>query len=174
MSRALIAAGSNLAPAENLLAAVRLLAQTAQIAGISTVYQTPAEDRPEQPDYYNCVIALETDLIPERLKRDILGPIEAKLGRVRNNDKFAPRTIDLDLILYDDLVLRNSELTLPDPVIYRRPYLAAGIAELSPGLILPDSGRAVEKVRDEMPDPEIIPLVDYTKTLRKAGGIGGK
>jgi 2-amino-4-hydroxy-6-hydroxymethyldihydropteridine diphosphokinase len=100
MTRAFIGIGSNIDPAENVRAAIRSLAQQTRLVGISMVYCTDALDRPEQPPYYNCVVAIETEVPPAEVKHGILHPIENSLGRKRTADRYAPRTIDLDLIVY--------------------------------------------------------------------------
>src|SRR4030042_7132438 len=100
MSIAYISIGSNIHPAENVLQSLRLFIVQVQITNISTVYLTEAIDRPEQPKYYNLVIEIETDINPFELKQEVLRQIEAGLGRERTDDKYSPRTIDLDLVLY--------------------------------------------------------------------------
>src|SRR5512140_3137559 len=170
MARVFIGVGSNISPAENVSRAVRSVAEDFPVAGISTVYRTPAEGRPEQPDYYNCVIEIDTEVPPLELKRR-LRSIEETFGRRRSADKYAARPIDLDVIMYDDLVLQTGDLTLPDPDIMSRPYLAAGLAELAPALILrlPGSEMTIEQIRNQISPPasaKMIGLIEYTEALR--------
>jgi 2-amino-4-hydroxy-6-hydroxymethyldihydropteridine diphosphokinase len=164
---AFIALGSNIEPARNIARALRRLARHGRLTGISTVYHTPPEDRPEQPWYYNCVVCLRTQTPAAQLKADVLRRIEDEFGRVRTEDKYAPRTIDLDLVLYDDLVVTSDELTLPDPRIEQRAYLARGVHELAPDLTLPNSGRAIAAVVAELPASEMVPLVRFTGRMRR-------
>src|SRR5690349_15679398 len=105
MARAFIGVGSNMAPEENIRDGLRRIAECARLVSISTFYRQPAIDHPEDPDFYNGVIGIDTDLPPTILKWQVLRPIEAALGRRRTRDKYSPRTIDLDLLLYDDCVL---------------------------------------------------------------------
>jgi 2-amino-4-hydroxy-6-hydroxymethyldihydropteridine diphosphokinase len=168
MAGAFIAVGSNIAPAENVRRAILLLAREARIRGISTVFRTAPEGRPEQPDYYNCVLRIDTDLAPLELKLRVLRGIEARLGRERGSDKYAARPIDLDLILYDEQALQTEELNLPDPHIRERAYIAAGVAELAPGMTLPGWRATIEEIRAGIPACEMAPLPDYTATLREA------
>jgi 2-amino-4-hydroxy-6-hydroxymethyldihydropteridine diphosphokinase len=167
MTKAFIAIGSNINPAENIRKALRGLGCHVHIAGLSTVYLTEPEDRPDQPPYYNCVAAIETDLPPEKLKYEVLRHVEAELGRVRTADRYAPRTIDLDLIVYDDLTIETGDLTLPDPLILRRPFLAAGLCELAPGLRLSKWNQTLEQITAAMPALAMKPQPDYTEQLRK-------
>jgi 2-amino-4-hydroxy-6-hydroxymethyldihydropteridine diphosphokinase len=165
MARAYVAAGSNINPAENIALALRLLSKRTVITGISTVYRTAALGRPDQPDYYNCVIGVETEMPPGEFKRVVLRRIEAELGRNRTGDTHAPRMIDLDLIVYDNLTLKTAELTLPDPEIAARPFLSIPLRELDPGLLLMGMGR-VDEVAPKLPQAGMEPLPEYTARLR--------
>ena len=167
MARAFIALGSNIAPADNVRNALRLLSEHARIAAISTVYRTRPIARPEQDDYYNCVIEIETDTPPQDLRGRVLRTIEDRLGRTRSEDKSAARTIDLDLILYDDLVLDTADLRLPDPEIASRPFLAIPLSELAPHLALPGSAIRVSEAADSLPRGDMTPLAWYTEQLRR-------
>ena len=167
MTRAFVSMGSNIEPEENTEKAIRLLGGEVRITGISTIYLTEAEGRPEQAKYYNCVVEIETDTSPGELKHGVLRRIENELGRTRSDDAFAPRTIDLDLILYNDLVMATEDLTLPDPDIVRRPFLAIPLQELAPGLVLPGSGLRIDEVASAMKRQNMKPLADYTEHIRK-------
>jgi 2-amino-4-hydroxy-6-hydroxymethyldihydropteridine diphosphokinase len=98
--------GSNIDPATNLEKALQLLKRETRVTNLSTVYQTDPEGRPEQPRYYNCAVEIETSLPPRELKFRVLRGIEQELGRTRSKDRFAARTIDLDLLVYDEIVIR--------------------------------------------------------------------
>jgi 2-amino-4-hydroxy-6-hydroxymethyldihydropteridine diphosphokinase len=166
MARAYVAAGSNISPAENIALALRLLAGRAAVTAVSTVYRTKALGRPDQPDYYNLVIEVKTEMPPEEFRRTVLRRIEDKLGRVRSKDRYAPRTIDLDLIACDELALKTDELTLPDPEIAVRPFLSIPLCELNPGLMLPGLGR-VDGLAPKLPCAGMEPLLEYTARLKK-------
>jgi dihydroneopterin aldolase/2-amino-4-hydroxy-6-hydroxymethyldihydropteridine diphosphokinase len=167
MACAFIGLGSNIAPAKNVARALQRLAQHGPILGISMVYRTAPEGRPEQPWYYNCVVALETQTPPVELKTGVLQQVEQDLGRVRTADKYAPRTIDLDLILYDDLVMESDDLRLPDPQILRRPFLARALYELAPELTLPGSNRRIETVAAALPAGDMEALPRFTERMRR-------
>ena len=167
MARTFLSVGSNIHPIENVKKALKLLCSHVRITRISTVYLTPAEDRPEQSYYYNCVVEAETQMPPIELKYSILRPIEEALGRIRSGDKFASRTIDLDLILYDDLIMETETLILPDPQISRRAFIALPLHELSPELRLPASGVSIAEIAASLPQSEMKPLKQYTEILRK-------
>lgn len=134
---AFVSVAGNLEPERHLFAALEAVEQHVAITGVSTFYRTPAIGRPEQPDYLNGVVTISTGLAPLALRNDLFRPVEAQLGRRRSSDRYAARPIDLDLLLYHDVVMDEEELTLPDPDILTRPFLSAAILELAPHMKLP-------------------------------------
>jgi 2-amino-4-hydroxy-6-hydroxymethyldihydropteridine diphosphokinase len=166
MARAFVGVGSNIDPKENVRRALRLLARDMRVSGVSTVYETEPEGRPDQPRYYNCVVEIETAAPPAELKR-ALRKIEERLGRVRTTDRYASRTIDLDLVAYDEVSLQSPDLTLPDPDVASRVYLAAGLAELAPELLLPGISETAAKVAKNLPRRGMRALDEYTASLRR-------
>ena len=101
-----------------------------------------------------------------RLKQDLLRRIEADLGRRRSSDRYASRPIDLDLLLYDDFVLSNNQLTLPAPDILERAFVAIPLCELAPDLLLPGSGLAICRVAERFAAEDMECLREYTRLLR--------
>ena len=93
--------GSNINPERNLPQAIHLLRQHGEVKAISNAWQSHAFGS-NGPDFLNACILFLTPLSARALKEQVIRPIEAKLGRVRSADKFAPRTIDIDIILFDD------------------------------------------------------------------------
>ncbi|HLQ84629.1 MAG TPA: 2-amino-4-hydroxy-6-hydroxymethyldihydropteridine diphosphokinase [Salinisphaeraceae bacterium] len=133
--------GSNLAqPAQQVCQALQELALAPGIAllAVSELYRTtPVGGPPEQPDYCNACAAILCSMTPLALL-DILQDIEARHGRVRDV-RWGPRTLDLDLLAYDDLQLRQPRLRLPHPRAARRAFVLVPLAEIAPALML---GRA--------------------------------
>ncbi len=138
-TRVLVAVGSNIEPERNIPAALEMLTHHARLTGVSTFYRTAPLDRPEQPPFLNGAVRIETRLTARALKFDVLRAIEGRLGRVRTQDAYAPRTIDLDIALYGDSVIDEPDLRVPDPDIRERSFLAIPLLELEPDLVLPDS-----------------------------------
>jgi 2-amino-4-hydroxy-6-hydroxymethyldihydropteridine diphosphokinase len=136
---AFIAVGSNIDPSKNIAASLLALKALVKITAVSNFYRTPAVGRPGRPDFLNGVIKIQTGLDPRRLKFDVLRKVESQFHRVRSADKFAARTIDLDVILYGSLVIDEPDLRLPDPAIRTYPFVAIPLLELAPDLILPDN-----------------------------------
>ena len=166
MVRAFVGMGSNVDPAENVRKALRLLSQEMSVNAVSTVYETEPEGRQEQARYYNCVVEIEAVAEPADLKRT-LRKIEEQLGRVRTADKYAPRVIDLDLLVYDEISMESPGLRLPDPDIATRPYLAAGLAELAPSLALPGIRTTPLELSKRLPAKGMRALRKYSEALRR-------
>lgn len=137
-----IALAGNIEPERHIEAALERLAAQVHLLALSNVYRTPAIDRPEQPPYLNGVAQARTDLSARALKFEVLRPLESMLGRVRTADKFAPRGIDLDILLFGNQTHDEPDLIVPDPDLARRPFLAAALLDCWPEAALPD-GRVV-------------------------------
>ena len=137
-----VAMGSNIDPLGNMPAAAEMLADALEVSSVSSVYETDPVGRIDQPRFLNAALLARTTLTPEELKLGLLRPIEARLGRVRTSDRNAPRTIDLDIALFGDLVVDDpaSGIQIPDPDIERRAHLALPLADLAPGFVHPANG----------------------------------
>lgn len=149
MSRAYVALGANLGdPAATLAQALRELDQVraTRVAGQSRFFRSRAVGPGTQPDYVNAVARLETNLTPHELLAE-LHAVEARHGRVRDGTRWGPRTLDLDLLLFDDLVLDDGRLVLPHPEITRRNFVLAPLLELDPDLRIPGTGAAADALR---------------------------
>ncbi|MEE8122337.1 MAG: 2-amino-4-hydroxy-6-hydroxymethyldihydropteridine diphosphokinase [Anaerolineales bacterium] len=157
---AFIALGSNIEPETNLPLASTRLSELGKPIATSTVYQNPAIADEPQPDYLNAAVLIETALDPLTI-RDKLREIEADLGRIRTEDKFAPRTIDLDLCILGDQVLDHELLTIPDPDLLKRAHLAVTLAELRPDFLHPITGDSLAQIANELQkDAELNPRSD--------------
>ena len=146
--RAFVALGANLGePVAHLRAAVEDLAALpgTQVTARSSLYRSAPVGLLNQPDFINAVVAVDTDLPPLALLRHLLA-IEARHGRVRSVAN-APRTLDLDLLLYGDTVLHDDELTLPHPRMHQRAFVLRPLLEIAAELTLPGLGPA----RDYLP-----------------------
>jgi 2-amino-4-hydroxy-6-hydroxymethyldihydropteridine diphosphokinase len=164
---AYIGVGSNINPSHHVRKALQVLALFTEVTGLSMVYRTPAESRKHQNAYYNCVVEIHTTLNPKKFKFELLRKIEELCGRIRTKDKFASRTIDLDLIIYDSKKIKSRDLTLPDPDILERPYLAIPLYELNPKLILPGYHLKISEIISNMKHAKMKPLINYTNRLKK-------
>lgn len=164
---ACIGVGSNIEPETNVLRALDLLRACCRVLATSTFYRTPAIDRPEQPDYLNGVWRAETTLSPRDLKFRVLRRIEEQLGRVRGYDRYAPRTIDLDVLLCGRQRVNDPDCRVPAPEIRSRPFLAAGLLELEPRAVLPDTGEPLAALFSEREIQALQPEIAFTSRLRR-------
>lgn len=142
---AYIALGANLGdPAAQVETACGELARLPEtrLARRSALYLSKPVGYADQPDFVNAVAGVRTRLSPRDLMRALL-EIEARHGRDRAF-KNAPRTLDLDLLLYDGLVMRAPGLTLPHPRMAERPFVLLPLAEIAPDAIIPGHGRAAD------------------------------
>jgi 2-amino-4-hydroxy-6-hydroxymethyldihydropteridine diphosphokinase len=165
MTRVFVSVGSNVDPEDNVTRGLRLLDDEIGIRGISTFYRTPALGRPQDPPFANGVVEVGDALGPFDLKK-LLQQIEQAVGRERDADRYAPRTLDLDLILYGDRVSSSDALMLPHPDIRERNFVAIPLLELAPDLVLPDSGMPLRSVVGSLPSYPMQPLGDLTLRLR--------
>ncbi len=166
MASVYIGIGSNIDPEANIRAAIRLLADKVDIIDISTFYLTAAVDRPEQPAFVNGAVHIDTDVSPDELKYGILRSIEQKLGRTRTDDRSASRTIDLDILVYDTVVICEGDMVIPDPEIARRPFLLIPLYQLDSGLVLPGTGIPISELAGLFAHHGMTPLREFTEVLR--------
>ncbi|MDR5861167.1 2-amino-4-hydroxy-6-hydroxymethyldihydropteridine diphosphokinase [Halomonas eurihalina] len=163
MSLAWIGLGSNLdepsAHVERALDELDNLPLTRR-RGASPLYATRPVGPADQPDFINAVAQLETRLSPLALL-DQLQALEQRHGRIRER-RWGPRTLDLDLLLFDEQRLATPRLTLPHPEMTRRAFVLVPLAEVAPALVLPD-GRDIASLTaalsDEAPPKRIPPKV---------------
>jgi 2-amino-4-hydroxy-6-hydroxymethyldihydropteridine diphosphokinase len=158
MTRVFIGVGSNIAPEANIRTAIKLLASHARLVGVSSFYRTPAEGRPDEPDYVNGVVEIETDLAPEALKNAVLRKIEFRLGRRRTKHRFAPRPIDLDLLLYGSRRIRTANLRLPSEDIEKRWFVALPLAEIAPDLVIPGTTMRARELAERFSGLQMVPI----------------
>jgi dihydroneopterin aldolase/2-amino-4-hydroxy-6-hydroxymethyldihydropteridine diphosphokinase len=167
MTLAYVAVGSNLEPERHIVAALEALRQKVAVEASSSFYRTAALGRPQQTDFVNGVWRLRTSLPARRLKVDVLRGIEADLGRERTGDRYAPRTIDLDLILFGEEIIDEPDLIVPDPDILRRPFIARPLLELYPDLILPGCREALATFPVSRATEALQPLPELSRLLKE-------
>ncbi|MGM8516537.1 2-amino-4-hydroxy-6-hydroxymethyldihydropteridine diphosphokinase [Enterobacter asburiae] len=140
MTLAYIAIGSNLAsPLEQVNAAVQALGEIPQskIVAVSSFYRTPPLGPQDQPDYLNAAVVLETALDAETLL-DNTQRIELQQGRVRKEERWGPRTLDLDIMLFGHETINTERLTVPHYDMKNRGFMLWPLFEVAPDLIFPD------------------------------------
>jgi 2-amino-4-hydroxy-6-hydroxymethyldihydropteridine diphosphokinase len=136
MQRAYLALGSNIGDRlANLQHAVDGLAHAGSIrvAAVSRVYETAPVGGPAQDEYLNAVVAIETDLQPRDVLR-VAHRLENEAGRVRQ-ERWGPRTLDVDVLLYDDVQMNDPDLVIPHPRMWERGFVLAPLRDVAPDLV---------------------------------------
>jgi 2-amino-4-hydroxy-6-hydroxymethyldihydropteridine diphosphokinase len=148
--------GSNIEPEKNIPQAITLLAEKLTILKVSSAYASASVDCC-YPDYLNLAVSVTTSLDADALKELVLRPLEAQMGRVRTEDRNASRPIDLDIIIFDGVLM--------DPLLWQHAHRAVPIAELFPdyrspaGVLLIDVARHLAQITPVRPRGDIpIPL----------------
>ncbi len=126
------------------------------LVSISGLYETEPFGSIEQPDFLNAVVQIHTDLVPDALLTH-LQDIEQKLGRVRK-EKWGPRTLDLDILIFDQLVLKSETLVVPHPGLSERRFVLVPLCEIAPQYVVPGLNKTVEQLLRETPDRNRIEL----------------
>jgi 2-amino-4-hydroxy-6-hydroxymethyldihydropteridine diphosphokinase len=147
--KAVVALGANLEePRKAIELAIELLKQATDVTAISTLYETAPVGGPEQDNYINAVVTLESDL-PAADLLSLLHGIEKSMGRVRD-ERWGPRVIDLDLIQYGTLLSKSEELTLPHPRAHERRFVLEPWLEIDADAILLTHGR-IDQLLEQLP-----------------------
>jgi 2-amino-4-hydroxy-6-hydroxymethyldihydropteridine diphosphokinase len=141
LNRSLIGLGSNLNPEENIKEALSLLGDLVAIRKISAVYQSPAVGS-TGPDYLNSAALIETDLPLELLQKNVLSSIENQLKRVRSSNKYMDRTIDLDVLIFNQTVL--------DPELWTQAHVAVPAADIFPNYSNPETGEKISQAAERL------------------------
>jgi len=164
MQRVFIAVGSNLGDKiDSCKEAINQIAGLCEIVKISSLYETEPVGNENQPNFINCVAEINTDLSPhELLKR--LNLIEEKLGRVRD-EKWGPRTIDLDIIFYNDLIMRDDNLIIPHPRAHLRRFVLEPLCEIAPEFIHPEFNLSVSELLTKIEDDKEVIKLDKPFTF---------
>jgi len=140
--RAYVGLGSNLGDREaTLRQAVAALGEVpgVRIVAVSAFRETDPVGFLDQPRFLNGAAAIETELSPQELLAALL-EVERGLGRIRGGERYGPRTVDLDLLVYGDVTLAEPGLEIPHPRLHERRFALEPLAELAPGLEIPGKG----------------------------------
>jgi 2-amino-4-hydroxy-6-hydroxymethyldihydropteridine diphosphokinase len=162
MSTVYICLGSNLGDRVGYIQqAHKLLNDTEGISVIdsSSLYETEPYGYKEQEWFVNAIIQIETNLSPQKLLEECQR-IEKQLGRKRHPEApmWGPRTIDLDILLYDNMIFAEPDLQIPHPRLHKRAYALVPLLEIASDLVHPILGKTMEEIHNDLPDPEEVYL----------------
>jgi 2-amino-4-hydroxy-6-hydroxymethyldihydropteridine diphosphokinase len=143
---AYLSLGSNIQPERNLPAAVAQLAQFGRVRAVSAVWETLPVGFGDQPNFLNAAVVLETGLSARALREEAIATVEAALGRVRTENKNAPRTIDIDIMLFNRDIIQVNRRHIPDPEVLERSFVAIPLAEIAPDYVHPETGQTLKDI----------------------------
>ncbi|NNE38321.1 MAG: 2-amino-4-hydroxy-6-hydroxymethyldihydropteridine diphosphokinase [Gammaproteobacteria bacterium] len=146
MGKAYIGIGSNIDREKNIRTAVNKLSRLGASISISPVYESPAYGF-EGENFYNLVVGLDTADSPQELARK-LQQVEDEQGRVRNVPRFSSRTLDLDLLLYDNMVVHNEQLDLPREDVEAYAFVLFPLADIAADAIHPEKGIKISAIKE--------------------------
>ena len=158
MSKIYIALGSNLnEPSEQIYKAINSIdaINDLSVKHISSLYKTKPIGKIDQPDFINAAIEVEGDISPKNL-HTALQDIETKAGRIRK-ELNEPRTLDLDVLLIDDLIMKTKKLTVPHPRMHQRQFVIVPLFEINPKLNIPGIG-SINKILQLLPNQGVVKI----------------
>ena len=153
--------GSNVGdPEAQLRAAQARLSAVGRVVVASSFYETEPVEFTEQPWFLNFVLALETSNTPQQLMTAILR-IEEEMGR-RRTQKKGPRSIDIDILLFDDIIMDSTNLTIPHPALQQRRFVLEPMAEIAPEVVHPSLKKTIRELRDTLPPGQVVRKLQKT------------
>jgi len=142
--------GSNIEPERHIPEALRRLRGLLDVPKTSSVYETDPVGIEDQPAFLNAGLLANERRAPHDLKQNVLRSVEDEFGRDRSRPRDGPRRLDVDIILYGDLIRSTERLQIPDPDLLKHPHVAIPIAELAPDHPHPITGDPLRAIADAM------------------------
>jgi 2-amino-4-hydroxy-6-hydroxymethyldihydropteridine diphosphokinase len=161
--RVYLSLGSNLGDREaHLRDALHLLQDVVTIRRVSSLFLTDPVGVTHQPEFANLAVEADTSLEPLELLKEVKR-VEHEVGR-RPTFRWGPRVVDIDILLYDDLVLETPELTIPHPEITRRAFVLLPLAQIAPDMLHPLEHRTIAQLATTAPDADSVRVVHREDT----------
>jgi 2-amino-4-hydroxy-6-hydroxymethyldihydropteridine diphosphokinase len=153
--------GSNVGDREaQLRDAQARLGAAGRVVAASSFYETEPVEFTEQPWFLNSALALETSNTPQQLMTAILR-IEEEMGR-RRVQKKGPRPIDIDILLFDDIIMDSTNLTIPHPALHQRRFVLEPMAEIASEVLHPGLKKTIRELRDALPPGQVVRKLEKT------------
>lgn len=150
-----LALGTNLGDrAANLEQAYRELSSFVKISKLSSIYETPPWGVTDQPAFLNQVLIASTELLPVKLLAAVKN-IEVKMGR-QTTYRYGPRLIDIDILLFDNLILDTPNLVIPHPRMFERAFVLVPLLEIAPDLVSPMDHKPVSRLLENLDTSGIV------------------
>jgi len=160
---AYLSLGSNVGDREaHLRDALARLGAAGRVVAMSSFYETEPVEFTHQPWFLNCAVAIETAQAPRQLMNTILH-IEEEMGR-RRLQKKGPRSIDIDILLFDNVTIDLKELTVPHPAMRQRRFVLEPLAEIAPEVLHPVLKKTIRELRDLLPEGQTVRRVPRSST----------
>jgi len=166
---AYLSLGSNLGRRrEQLVRAIERLGSLGKVVSTSSFYETQPVEVTDQPWFLNCALTLETNHSPEQLLKKILA-IERDMGRERTQNK-GPRSIDLDILLFDGRIIDSPQLTIPHPAMHQRRFVLEPLAEIGPEVRHPKLKKTVKELLAALPDNQVVRRIEAKNDNQTTAG----
>jgi 2-amino-4-hydroxy-6-hydroxymethyldihydropteridine diphosphokinase len=166
--RIYLSLGSNIGDrAANLNVAIARLSLVGEVVAVSAFYETEPVEVTSQPWFLNCVVALDTDKMPQQVLNALL-KVEQDMGRRRIQNK-GPRNIDIDILLFGDAVVEAKGLTIPHPALAQRRFVLEPLVEIAPEVCHPVLKKTIRELRDALPAGQTVRKVGKGRSSEPTG-----